>query len=373
MAKKAKPTDGAVQNGTAGSTTENSTAKSIESIDLEVVPNWEDAVHNASLSKSGKPLTFARLVANAEKARGALKKSAWEFAVAVTALHDSNLYPHADETDGFYTFMWEKWEYGRAQAANIVSWVKKATKIDLVLLNPALEDIKPKDINTLETPPPATPKIGKTASRGGKKTSSSGKGSSKKYYVIEDVDGTGKLSTRLITRKEADDKKLTTYSDLKDAERMLPILQKQLDDARQKKQEEMVDQYAPQGGTPPSAEEIDQMIDQFYPQDGQQVAGTRPAAELNPQDVVLDSHDVHRPGNYGWWSAIAEGQLGEETERFNDEVYDELMALCFKFDPHQVQVLDIMAGFVEDKRELLVEQNVTDVQDEQDEINESIS
>jgi hypothetical protein len=103
------------------------------------------------------------LEADVERTKAEFYNKGWEFAKAVTVLHDSGLYPYADETDGFYRYMDERFGIRRAQAANYVAWTRNEVKmlVDAVpqdeipteVLKPNSKEVDPKKVE-----PPKTPK-----------------------------------------------------------------------------------------------------------------------------------------------------------------------------------------------------------------------
>jgi len=155
MAKKAiKPTKEPSSDGEAK--TDNSQSTVVQDVKVEVV----------------KAPTLEELESAIEKAGLTFRESGWAFAVAITALHDSKLYPHAGEPNGFYTYMEERWGIKKVQSSLYVAWVKHEIKMELMLQDPALqlEDIKPSQVDSTQTPPPETPKNkGVAASRGARK------------------------------------------------------------------------------------------------------------------------------------------------------------------------------------------------------------
>lgn len=145
MARKKviQPKEGAAQEGSAR-TTNKSEPESVNVIDakLEVV----------------KSPSLAELESAVEAAGGNVVDANWEWAKAITAIHDSKLYPHEGETKGFYLYMEERWGIKRAMTANYVAWVKDETRQKL---DGGMQQLLGEGkINTLETPPPDKPVVG---------------------------------------------------------------------------------------------------------------------------------------------------------------------------------------------------------------------
>jgi len=105
-----------------------------------------------------KSPSLAELESAVEAAWQNVSNASWEWAKAITAIHDSGLYPHAGETDGFYLYMEERWRKKKAMTANYLAWVKDETKQQM---DDAVQQMLGEGkINTLETPPPDKPLVG---------------------------------------------------------------------------------------------------------------------------------------------------------------------------------------------------------------------
>jgi hypothetical protein len=140
--KAIQPKEGAAQEGSA-KTKNKSAPESVNAVDakFEVVGNY----------------TLAELESVVEVARLNVVDSNWEWAKAITAIHDSKLYPHAGETDGFYLYMEERWQIRKAMTALYIAWVKDETRQQLDAgMQQLLGEGK---VNTLETLPPDKPVV----------------------------------------------------------------------------------------------------------------------------------------------------------------------------------------------------------------------
>jgi hypothetical protein len=144
MARKKviQPIEGAAQEGSAK--TENKP----EPESVNVIDAKFEVVKSPSL---------AELESAVEVAKRNVMDSNWEWAKAITAIHDSKLYPHEGEPDGFYLYMWERWEIRKAMAALYIAWVKDETRQQFdARMQLLLGEGK---INTLETQPPDKPVV----------------------------------------------------------------------------------------------------------------------------------------------------------------------------------------------------------------------
>jgi hypothetical protein len=236
MARKAIKSKEADQNGSAETENKQLTTQEIK---IEVV----------------NTPTLVELEAEVESAYSACQNAGWQWAVAVTRIHDSKLYPHADESGGFYTYMEERWGIKKAQAANYVAWVKQEIKLQVMLLD---YDESTK-VDSLATPAPAKPKHKSVTKARNARSGSRGTGF--KYYVVTKEDG--KWSTKTVSAKTAKDKGLTTFSNLAEAEQLLERILKQEEEQAQEAQ-----------------------------------TVTRPTVELNQKDVALtpaESKDENIP------------------------------------------------------------------------------
>jgi hypothetical protein len=101
--------------------------------------------------------TFAELEASAEIEHRCMRDACWKWAVAITRIHDSKLYPGAGEPNGFYTYRWKRWELKKAQAANFVAWVHHEIKLTVMPVL-SLEDQGSTTVDFSKQEAPAEPK-----------------------------------------------------------------------------------------------------------------------------------------------------------------------------------------------------------------------
>jgi hypothetical protein len=135
--------------------------KKNETKSTDSVSNPEPQIQDGSVEMVPTP-TLAELEENAKSAFLDLNRSAWAWAVANTKIHDSKLYPGADQPNGWAAYMQARWSIGRAQAFNYVRWVHDEIQL-LVALEPLqLEDKEGKStksrLDSNEQEPPAQPK-----------------------------------------------------------------------------------------------------------------------------------------------------------------------------------------------------------------------
>jgi hypothetical protein len=95
--------------------------------------------------------TLVELEAQATEAWKTLQEAGWEWAVIITEIHDSKLYPGSAEAGGWERYMRDRWDIRRAQAFNIVAWVhNEMTLLALPTLQPSLdpnvENLPAKDV-----------------------------------------------------------------------------------------------------------------------------------------------------------------------------------------------------------------------------------
>lgn len=106
------------------------------------------------LEKVTTGLTLAELEAEVEKAYATLRTSSWQWAVAITKIHDSKLFPGANKPDGWAAYMEKRWDIGRAQAFNYVAWVHNEIKL---VPSMHLEDEKSTTVDSTQQGQPETP------------------------------------------------------------------------------------------------------------------------------------------------------------------------------------------------------------------------
>jgi hypothetical protein len=110
--------------------------------------------------------TLTEMEAEVEKTYLTFRQSGWEWAKAITRIHDSKLYPHSSEPDGWASYMETRWKIGRSQAFRYIQWVH-----DEIKLLPGLDDEKsPMGDSTKQTPPRTPQNKSERASRKARKT-----------------------------------------------------------------------------------------------------------------------------------------------------------------------------------------------------------
>jgi hypothetical protein len=80
--------------------------------------------------------TLLELEAKAQKAWQTAQTAGWEWAVAITEIHDSRCYPGSAEAGSWETYMLSRWGIRRAQAFNVVAWVHHEMTLTLVPMLP---------------------------------------------------------------------------------------------------------------------------------------------------------------------------------------------------------------------------------------------
>ena len=81
--------------------------------------------------------TLEELEAKVQEAWKKAQEASWEWAVAVTAIHDSKCYPGAGENDSWAAYMHARWNVRRAYAYRPVAWVHHEVSLTLVPMLPA--------------------------------------------------------------------------------------------------------------------------------------------------------------------------------------------------------------------------------------------
>jgi hypothetical protein len=73
--------------------------------------------------KQGTAPTLLELELKAQRAFRVLHDAGWDWAVVITEIHDSKLYPASEDVGGWEAYMLTRWGLHKAQAYRIVAWV----------------------------------------------------------------------------------------------------------------------------------------------------------------------------------------------------------------------------------------------------------
>ena len=293
MAKKAiKKTDRADQSGSAE--TQNQTKE----VKLEVVKP----------AKPAKPTkTLEEMETAIEKAGQILAKNAWAFAKAIFNLHESKLYPHADETSGFYRYMEERWGIKKAQSANYIRWIKDEIQLKVEQLRLLDQDESAK-VDSIVEPPETPHHKSVTKSRDARKKSE-GKGF--KYHVAVKEDG--KWNIKKVSDSTAKRHGYQTFSNQTEAEQYLEKCAKEEEELNEKQEQELKEKH----------DWARAALDEVFPD------RSRPTGDLNQTDVALS------PGD---------DQPQDEDEITDGDIstYKQVTELKNKFKEVLMQALDLL-------------------------------